>query len=176
MAQKGDNRTQFKLYKEDVQRRGKPFFPYAMFHDTVMSFVVVCVIIALAAIWYFTSGKEPGDSGVLGPRYAAQADPGTTQFIPRPDWYSYFLFYLLRIFKWPNTVILGTIGVPTLGFRLLLRLPAVAARAPRPPRPPAPPPRGRAPAGAARGASSAAPSRSSPPSSSSCRWACSPTR
>jgi cytochrome c553 len=116
MARKDDNQTQFKLYKEDVQRRGKPFFPYAMFHDTVMSFVVVAVIIALASIWYFTSGPEPGDSGVLGPRYAEQADPGTTQFIPRPDWYFYFLFYLLRIFKWPETVILlvvASMGVLT---------------------------------------------------------------
>jgi quinol---cytochrome c reductase cytochrome c subunit, bacillus type len=123
MAKKDDNRTQFKLYKEDVQRRGKPFFPHAMFHDTVMSFVVVGVIIALAAIWYFTSGEEPGDAGLLGPRYAEQADPGTTQFIPRPDWYFYFLFYLLRIFKWPETVILATIGIPTLLLILLIMVP-----------------------------------------------------
>ena len=123
MARKDDNQTQFKLYKEDVQRRGKPFFPYAMFHDTVMSFVVVAVIIALASIWYFTSGPEPGDSGLLGPRYAEQADPGTTQFIPRPDWYFYFLFYLLRIFKWPETVILATIGIPTLLLILLIMVP-----------------------------------------------------
>ena len=34
--------------KEDVDKRGKPFYPYAMFHDTVMSLVVVCVIVALA--------------------------------------------------------------------------------------------------------------------------------
>ena len=34
--------------------------------------------------------------------YAEKADPGTTSFVPRPDWYYYFLFYLLRIFKWPN--------------------------------------------------------------------------
>ncbi|HLM94207.1 MAG TPA: c-type cytochrome [Gaiellaceae bacterium] len=123
MAKKDDNRTQFKLYKEDVQRRGKPFFPHAMFHDTVMSFVVVSVIIALASIWYFTSGPEPGDSGVLGPRYAEQADPGTTQFIPRPDWYFYFLFYLLRIFKWPETVILATVGIPTILLVLLIMVP-----------------------------------------------------
>jgi menaquinol-cytochrome c reductase cytochrome b/c subunit len=123
MARKDDNKTQFKLYKEDVQRRGKPFFPYAMFHDTVMSFVVVSVIIALASIWYFTSGPEAGDSGVLGPRYAEEADPGTTQFIPRPDWYFYFLFYLLRIFKWPETVILATIGIPTLLLILLIMVP-----------------------------------------------------
>ena len=123
MAGKSDNREQFKLYKEDLQRRGKPFFPYAMFHDTVMSFVVVGVIIALASIWYFTSGEEPGDAGVLGPRYADQADPGTTQFIPRPDWYFYFLFYLLRIFKWPETVILATIGIPTILLILLIMVP-----------------------------------------------------
>jgi hypothetical protein len=123
VAGKNDNREQFKLYKEDVQRRGKPFFPYAMFHDTVMSFVVVSVIIALASIWYFTSGEEPGDAGVLGPRYAEQADPGTTQFIPRPDWYFYFLFYLLRIFKWPETVILATIGIPTILLILLIMVP-----------------------------------------------------
>jgi menaquinol-cytochrome c reductase cytochrome b/c subunit len=123
VAPKDDNRTQFKLYKEDTERRGKPFFPFAMYHDTVMSFVVVSVIIALAAIWYYTSGPEPGDSGVLGSRYAEQADPGTTQFIPRPDWYFYFLFYLLRIFKWPETVILATIGIPTLLLILLIMVP-----------------------------------------------------
>ena len=38
-------RAYFKRYKEDVEREGKPFFPYAMFHDTVMSLVVVCVIV-----------------------------------------------------------------------------------------------------------------------------------
>jgi menaquinol-cytochrome c reductase cytochrome b/c subunit len=123
MAQKNGNRSQFNLYKEDVRRRGKPFYPHAMFHDTVMSFVVVSVIIALAAIWYFTSGEEAGDAGVLGPRYAEQADPGTTQFIPRPDWYFYFLFYLLRIFKWPETVILATIGIPTILLILLIMVP-----------------------------------------------------
>ena len=48
MASLDERRAGFKRYKEDVERRGKPFFPYAMFHDTVMSLVVVCVIIALA--------------------------------------------------------------------------------------------------------------------------------
>jgi quinol---cytochrome c reductase cytochrome c subunit, bacillus type len=118
-----DKRQDFKYYKADVERRGKPFFPHAMFHDTVMSFFVVSVIIGLASLWYFTSGEEAGDSGVLGPRYAAEADPGTTQFIPRPDWYFYFLFYLLRIFKWPETVILATVGIPTILLILLIMVP-----------------------------------------------------
>jgi menaquinol-cytochrome c reductase cytochrome b/c subunit len=123
-----DQREYFKRYKEDVQRRGKPFFPYAMFHDTVMSVVVVTVIVGLACIWYFTSGEEPGDSGILGPRYTDEADPGTTSFVPRPDWYFYFLFYLLRIFKWPESVVLGTVGIPTIALILLIMIPFLDRR------------------------------------------------
>jgi quinol-cytochrome oxidoreductase complex cytochrome b subunit len=52
-----DKREEYARYKEDVEKRGKPFYPYAMFHDTVMSFVVVAVIVALSAIWYFSSGE-----------------------------------------------------------------------------------------------------------------------
>ncbi len=114
-------REEFKRYKEDVEKRGKPFFPHAMFHDTVMSLVVVCVIFGLACVWYFTA--RDGDSGWIGPLYTDQADPGTTSFVPRPDWYFYFLFYLLRIFKWPESVIIGTIGIPTICIILLLGLP-----------------------------------------------------
>jgi menaquinol-cytochrome c reductase cytochrome b/c subunit len=113
-------RSQHQRYKEDVKRRGKPFYPYAMFEDTVMSLVVVSVIIGLAIIWHYTS--------ILGPAYADKADAGTFSFVPRPDWYFYFLFYLLRIFKWPNSVFLGTIGVPTIGLMLLLALPFIDLR------------------------------------------------
>jgi menaquinol-cytochrome c reductase cytochrome b/c subunit len=118
----------FKQYKADVQSRGKPFYPFAMFHDTVMSLVVVSVIIGLACIWYFTSGEDPQDVGLLGPRYTEPADPGTIQFVPRPDWYFYFLFYLLRIFKWPDSVILGTVGIPTILMILLFALPFLDVR------------------------------------------------
>ena len=61
--------------------------------------------------------------GPLGPLYTDKADPGTTNFVPRPDWFFYFLFYLLRIFKWPETVVLGTIGIPTILLMLLIGLP-----------------------------------------------------
>src|SRR5437764_10030440 len=133
MATVDERRARFQKYKQDVKDRGKPFYPYAMFHDTVMSLVVVSVIIGLACVWYFTSGPDPktcgsGDSCLLGPRYSAPADPGTTTFVPRPDWYFYFLFYLLRIFKWPDSVILGTVGIPTIALILLLALPFVDIR------------------------------------------------
>src|SRR5262245_44361661 len=108
-----------------------------MFHDTIMSLVVVFVIIALAVIWKFTStGPAPHDpthKGLLGPVVDPPADPGTTSFVPRPDWYFYFLFYLLRIFKWPESVFLGTVGVPTIALILLIMLPFLDRRLVRKP-------------------------------------------
>jgi mono/diheme cytochrome c family protein len=124
-------RAAFAQYKADVKARGKPFYPYAMFHDTIMSLVVVCTIIGLAAIWKWTAwgtSHDPTHAGLLGPEVAAPADPGTVSFVPRPDWYFYFLFYLLRIFKWPETVFLGTVGVPTIALMLLIGLPFLDRR------------------------------------------------
>jgi cytochrome c553 len=130
MASLEERRRGFEKYKKDVKERGKPFYPYAMFHDTVMSLVVVGVIIGLACVWKWTGNTHPGEagSGWLGPLYERKADPATTSFVPRPDWYFYFLFYLLRIFKWPDSVILGTIGIPTICLLLLLALPFVDVR------------------------------------------------
>ena len=123
-----ERRAQHQRYKRDVKERGKPFFPYAMFHDTVMSLVVVTVIVGLAVVWKYTADEVPNDAGWLGTLYTDPADPGTITFVPRPDWYFYFLFYLLRIFKNPNTVILGTVGVPTIAMILLFALPFVDRR------------------------------------------------
>ena len=71
-----ERRRVFQQYKEDVKDRGKPFYPYAMFHDTVMSLVVVCVIIGLAIVWRYTS--------LLGKLYDLPADSGTINFVPVP--------------------------------------------------------------------------------------------
>jgi quinol---cytochrome c reductase cytochrome c subunit, bacillus type len=131
-----EERAGFARYKEDVKARGKPFYPYAMFHDTIMSLVVVGVIVGLAAVWKWTSFGPHHDGtnpGLLGPEYDAPADPGTTSFVPRPDWYFYFLFYLLRIFKWPESVFLATVGLPTICLVLLFALPFMDRRRARRP-------------------------------------------
>jgi menaquinol-cytochrome c reductase cytochrome b/c subunit len=120
MSSVDERRAAFQRYKENVKKRGKPFYPFAMFHDTVMSLVVVSVITGLAIVWKYTT--------ILGPLLGDKADPGTTSFVPRPDWYFYFLFYLLRIFKWPDTVILATVGIPTILLIILLVLPFVDTR------------------------------------------------
>jgi mono/diheme cytochrome c family protein len=125
-----ERRRVFQQYKEDVKERGKPFYPYAMLHDTIMSLVVVSVITGLAIVWRYTT---PGDHhtiepGWLGRLYDAPADPGTINFVPRPDWYFYFLFYLLRIFKWPETVVIGTVGLPTVLLIILIAVPFIDVR------------------------------------------------
>jgi mono/diheme cytochrome c family protein len=125
-----ERRRVFQQYKEDVKERGKPFYPYAMLHDTIMSLVVVSVIAGLAIVWRYTT---PGnhhtiDPGWLGRLYDAPADPGTINFVPRPDWYFYFLFYLLRVFKWPETVVIGTVGLPTVLLIILIAVPFIDVR------------------------------------------------
>ncbi|HUY71991.1 MAG TPA: hypothetical protein VMV08_07095 [Gaiellaceae bacterium] len=130
-----ERRKVFKQYKEDVKQRGKPFYPYAMLHDTIMSLFVVVVIITLAIVWKWSipGNHANTSSGLLGKLYDKPADPGTFSFVPRPDWYFYFLFYLLRVFKWPSSVVLGTVGIPTILLILLISMPFIDVRAERHP-------------------------------------------
>ena len=127
----------FKQYKEDVKERGKPFFPYAMLHDTIMSLVVVIVIIGLAVAGSgrFRANHDTHRVGLAREALRrARPTPGTFNFVPRPDWYFYFLFYLLRIFKWPDSVILGTVGIPTILLIILIALPFFDTRPERHPK------------------------------------------
>jgi menaquinol-cytochrome c reductase cytochrome b/c subunit len=92
-----------------LKNQGKPFFPYAVAKDSIMACVTLGVIILMAVLF----GAE------LGPK----ADPTTTTYTPRPEWYFFFLFELLRVVKPPELVFLATIGIPTICLVLLLLLP-----------------------------------------------------
>jgi menaquinol-cytochrome c reductase cytochrome b/c subunit len=92
-----------------LKAEGKPFFPYAVTKDAVMACVVMAVIITLSL--------------VLGAELGSKANPTTTTYVPRPEWYFFFLFELLRVIKPPSLVPLATIGVPTIGMILLFLLP-----------------------------------------------------
>jgi menaquinol-cytochrome c reductase cytochrome b/c subunit len=94
-----------------LKNQGKPFFPYAVAKDSIMACVVLAVIILMALLF----GAE------LGPK----ADPTTTTYTPRPEWYFFFLFELLRVVKPPELVFLATIGIPTVCLMLLLLLPFI---------------------------------------------------
>jgi quinol---cytochrome c reductase cytochrome c subunit, bacillus type len=92
-----------------LKAQGKPFFPYAVAKDAVMACVVMAVIITLSL--------------VLGAGQGPKANPTTTSYVPRPDWYFFFLFELLRVIKPPSLTQLATIGIPTLGMIALFLLP-----------------------------------------------------
>ena len=94
-----------------LKNQGKPFFPYAIAKDGAMACVTLGVIITLSILF----GAE------LGPK----ADPTTTTYTPRPEWYFFFLFELLRVLKPPELVFLATIGIPTICLVLLLLLPFI---------------------------------------------------
>ncbi len=115
------NREDFARYKDDVKKEGKPFFPRGDLPRH--GHVVRRRVRDRRPRGHLVLRRRRGQVRVLGPWYTEPADPGTTSFVPRPDWYFYFLFYLLRIFKWPETVFIATVGIPTIGLILLLGLP-----------------------------------------------------
>ena len=92
-----------------LKAKGKPFFPYAVAKDSLMACVVMACIITMSL--------------VLGAELGSKANPTTTSYVPRPEWYFFFLFEVLRVIKPPSLVPLATIGVPTLGMILLFLLP-----------------------------------------------------
>src|SRR5215213_53431 len=92
-----------------LKNQGKPFFPYAIAKDSLMACVTLAVIIVMSILF----GAE------LGPK----ADPTTTTYTPRPEWYFFFLFELLRVVKPPALVFMATVGIPTICLVLLLMLP-----------------------------------------------------
>src|ERR1700754_2721631 len=92
-----------------LKAKGKPFFPYAVAKDSIMAAIVLGIIITMSI--------------VLGAELGPKADPTTTTYVPRPEWYFFFLFELLRVIKPSVLVPLATIGIPTICMILLFLLP-----------------------------------------------------
>src|SRR5918994_385818 len=78
-----------------LKNQGKPFFPYAIAKDSIMACVTLGVIILMSI--------------VLGAELGPKADPTTTTYTPRPEWYFFFLFELLRVVKPAELVVVATI-------------------------------------------------------------------
>jgi menaquinol-cytochrome c reductase cytochrome b/c subunit len=102
-----------------LKSKGKPFFPYAVAKDSLMAVIVMIVIITMSI--------------VLGAELGPKADPTTTTYVPRPEWYFYFLFELLRIIKPDYLVPLATIGIPTICMILMFLVPFIDRSAERRP-------------------------------------------
>jgi quinol---cytochrome c reductase cytochrome c subunit, bacillus type len=111
------NRAQKEYYKRDyaiAKAEGKPFFPYAVYKDLVIATIAIALVITLA-IWHRVEVGEP-------------VDPTATDFVPRPEWYFFFLFELLKIFKGQNALmplIMATFIVPNILMLLLIVTPFI---------------------------------------------------
>src|SRR5690348_518437 len=108
------NQAEKEQYLRDyaiLKAKGKPFFPYAVAKDSIMAAIVV-VMIAVMSI-------------VLGAELGPKADPTSTTYVPRPEWYYFFLFELLRVVKPPALVFIATVGIPTVAMVLLVLLPFI---------------------------------------------------
>jgi menaquinol-cytochrome c reductase cytochrome b/c subunit len=106
------NQAEKEQYLRDysvLKAKGKPFVPYAVAKDSVMAAITCLTIVAMSII--------------LGAELGPKADPSTSTYVPRPEWYFFFLFELLRIVKPPSLTPLATIGIPTVCMILLLLLP-----------------------------------------------------
>lgn len=84
------------------------FFPLQLLKDSTLALVLVAVVLFLAVRY--------------GAPLEAKADPTDTSYVPRPDWYFYSLFQLLKIFEGRLEVI-GGIVLPTIFILLLFALP-----------------------------------------------------
>jgi menaquinol-cytochrome c reductase cytochrome b/c subunit len=106
------NRAEKEAYLQQyelLKKKGKPFFPYAVLKDSAMALIVVAVIAFMSIM--------------LGAEQGPKVDPTTTTYVPRPEWYFFFLFELLRVLKPPELTPMATIGIPTIAMVLLLLLP-----------------------------------------------------
>jgi menaquinol-cytochrome c reductase cytochrome b/c subunit len=84
-----------------LKSKGKPFFPYAVAKDSIMAAITLGIIITMSI--------------VLGAELGPKADPTTTTYVPRPEWYFFFLFELLRVIKPAVLVPVATTAGPSAG-------------------------------------------------------------
>lgn len=111
------NRAEKEAYKKDyaaAKADGKPFFPYAIYKDHIVATFAIAVVIALA-FWQRVEIGEP-------------VGPATTDFVPRPEWYFFFLFELLKVFKNQSPflpLIMATFIVPNIMLLLLIATPFI---------------------------------------------------
>ncbi len=69
-----------------LKSQGKPFFPYAVAKDSAMAVIVL-------------ARDHLRCRSMLGAELGPKADPTTTTYVPRPEWYFFFLFEVLRVIK-----------------------------------------------------------------------------
>ena len=101
------SREEYQQLYARLKERGQPFYR-SMAKDTIVGFMLLLILLVLA--WK------------LGAPLGEEADPTSVTYVPRPEWYFFFLFELLWWFpgKW---IPVATFWIPALLVLLLLFLP-----------------------------------------------------
>ncbi|MDG2383186.1 MAG: cytochrome b N-terminal domain-containing protein [Pirellulaceae bacterium] len=110
-------------YREDYEKRlkktGVPFWPDAAWRDMVFSAILVTVMLGCAII--------------IGPPALTTApNPSNIQANPMPDWYFWWYFAVLSMLP-PELETWIILGLPVLGFLLMVGVPLVSNRGQRVP-------------------------------------------
>jgi len=93
-----------------VPYKAEPLFPNQIYRDTIFIGMVFIALASMAVL--FPAPLEP------------QADPTDSTYNPRPEWYFYFVFQMLKIFE-GKLELLGTVILPNLGVAILLLIPFI---------------------------------------------------
>ncbi|MBI2854531.1 MAG: c-type cytochrome [Chloroflexi bacterium] len=105
------SKSRKQLYKEQYEaakREGEAFFPYTVFKDAIVALTVIAGLVLMAVV--FRVPTEP------------IADPTSTTYNPRPEWYFLFLFEMLKFFPGYLEPVAATV-IPGLAVVVLLLLP-----------------------------------------------------
>lgn len=97
----------YRRYTE-LKQRGESFFPYDIYRDIVMWLIFFAVLVLLA---------------VFSPAPLEEvANPQSSSYVPRPEWYFLFLFQTLKYFPGVLEPV-GSVILPGLLFGFLFALP-----------------------------------------------------
>jgi len=105
---------------ESTARKTKRFYPDQLAEDLGVSLVILLILFGLTWIW--------------GVPTEVRADPSSTTYVPRPEWYFLFFFQLLKYFEGPFWEPVGVVLLPLAVILLLFVLPLLDRRPERRPR------------------------------------------
>ncbi len=94
-------------YERD-RRRGETYFPEYALRDLSVGLGLLVLLMVISAIF--------------GAPLDERADPASTDYVPRPEWYFFFVFQILKYFSGDLEVI-GIVVIPILGVLFLILLP-----------------------------------------------------
>lgn len=104
---------------EATVAKNKRFYPEQLAEDLGVSLLILLVLFALTA-W-------------KGVPTEVRADPASTTYVPRPEWYFLFFFQLLKYFEGPLWEPVGVVVLPLAATLLLFLVPLLDRRPERRP-------------------------------------------